>query len=183
MKTVSPIDFWLTLLCTPSSDKKMIIPTQEDQEKMSQPLTLLTNKNKKHFAKKNRASFGHPSQGVLRCSCQHSANASASAFDPKQPSLVLSYCFQHVEAVAAVQKCWNTNKTVLDATENQLSQLPTVQSLRWVDYQKKNIRIKKESNLIIKKINGSLLVEKLTKYCILICLIVHKHYFFLVIRF
>lgn len=105
MKTVSPIDFWLTLLCTPSSDKKMIIPTQEDQEKMSQPLTLLTNKNKKHFAKKIRASFGHPSQGVLRCSCQHSANASASAFDPKQPSLVLSYCFQHVEAVAAVQKC------------------------------------------------------------------------------
>lgn len=183
MKTVSPIDFWLTLFCTPSSDKKNDHPHAGGPGKDESTSDVINQQKQETFCQKMRASFGHPSQGVLRCSCQHSANASASAFDPKQPSLVLSYCFQHVEAVAAVQKCWNTNKTVLDATENQLSQLPTGQSLRWVDYQKKNYPYQKESNLIIKKINGSLLVEKLTKYCILICLIVHKHYFFLVIRF
>lgn len=151
--------------------KKLIIPSQVDQGKMSQPVTLLTNKNKKHFAKKMRASFGHPSQGVLRCSCQHSANASASAFDPKQPSLVLPHCFRGCGCGPKVLK-HQQNCTGRDWK----SALPTAtgQSLRWVDYQK-NIRIKKKQIWSSNKINGSLLVEKLTKYIyIFFFLIVHS---------
>ena len=143
MKTVSPIDFWLTLLCTPSSDKKMIIPTQEDQEKMSQPLTLLTNKNKKHFAKKWERLLGIP----LRESFDVLANILRMHLPQLSiPSNPRWFCL----TVSNMLRLWLRSKSVETPTKLYWTRLkissPNCQPARaWGEWtiKKKIIRIKK----------------------------------------
>ena len=57
MKTVSPIDFWLTLFCTPSSDKKNDHPHAGGPGKDESTSDVINQQKQETFCQKNESVF------------------------------------------------------------------------------------------------------------------------------